>query len=89
MRGMLINGESLQYIVAVEYILEESGQPHNGGLSDWTGSFVPAMAYNLTAPSYVLELEDGRRGRINIFQKFAIPDQPTVYRFQGHSGINQ
>lgn len=87
MRGMLLNGDSVQYIVAVEYILEESGVPHNGGLSDWAGSFVPSLPYNLNASSYILELEDGRRGRIGILQKQGAGNQPAVYRFQGRSGV--
>ena len=89
MRGMLLNSETAQYIVAVEYLLEESGQLYEGGQYDWSGSFVPAMPVGLSASAYLLELEDGRRGRISIFQRYGLPEGPSVHRFQGHAGVHQ
>ena len=88
MRGMLLKSETVEYIVAVEYLVEESGEFYEGGLYQWEGTFVPGMPVSLSADSYVLELEDGRRGRIAIFHRYAAPAQPTVYRFRGHAGLH-
>lgn len=88
MRGMLLSGESAQYIVAVEYLLEESGSAYDGGQYDWEGSFVPTLPYSLNASGYILELEDGRRGRISIVQRRVLPDQPSLFVFRGHAGVH-
>lgn len=87
MRGMLLKHDAAEYIVAVEYLLEESGAYFEGGLRDWEGSFIPALPYRLDASAYVLELEDGRRGSIAILQRYAVSDQPTIYRFRGQAGL--
>ena len=89
MRGMLLKNESVEYIVAVEYLLDEFGEYFEGGYSQWEGSFVPAMPYALEASAYILELEDGRRGRISIVQRHAMPDQPVIFRFRGQAGLHR
>lgn len=89
MRGMLLNLETRGYLVAVEYLLQESGDYDNGGLSDWEGTFVPELPLALTAATYILELEDGRRGAIRVVERRQVagsPEAPTVYRFRGRAG---
>lgn len=91
MRGNLLHGESWGFLVAVEYIVQESGAYDNGGLTEWEGTFVPDLPVNLTASWFGLELEDGRRGRIEVTRRSQAPDSPeapTMYRFRGRYGLN-
>ncbi len=83
MRGNLLKNDTASYIVAVEYIVEESGAYYDGGLLDWEGTFIPDMPVTLSADNFILELEDGRRGRITIVSKRAMEDRPTLFRFTG------
>lgn len=88
MRGMLMHREPVSYLVAVEYLVRESGAFDNGGLTEWEGTFVPDLPLTLTGTAYVLELEDGRRGAIEVTAKQQSPnspDAPVMYRFVGRS----
>ena len=90
MRGMIMDGRTVSYIIAVEYLLEETGTFFEGGYYDWEGSLVPAQPINLrTQGQYILELEDGRRGRIVIVRQRTIPEQPPVCWFTGHAGLRE
>ena len=90
MRGMLLHGGTASYIVAVEYLLEESGPGFEGGNYNWEGSLVPAMPVSLSASTgYILELEDGRRGRVTIVRQRSVPEQPPVCWFSGHAGLGE
>ena len=88
MRGMLLHGHTASYLIAVEYLIEESGPGFEGGLYNWEGSLVPSMPITLsTSNGYILEQEDGRRGRINIVRQRANPEQPPLCWFRGHAGL--
>ncbi len=88
MRGMLMHRDPVSYLVAVEYLIRESGAFDNGGLTEWEGTFVPELPVTLSGSAYVLELEDGRRGAIEVTarqQAPASPDAPVMYRFAGRA----
>ncbi len=90
MRGMLMHNENVSYIVAVEYLLQESGMFDNGGLTDWEGTFVPEQRISASSVLFVLELEDGRRGRIQVTVRHQAPDSPDapiMHRFRGTAGL--
>lgn len=87
MRGNLLKNDTASFIVAVEYIIDESGHFYEGGLSEWEGTFIPELSLTLSGDAFILELEDGRRGRILIMQRRVIPDQPTLFRFRGRAGV--
>lgn len=85
---MLLKGDNGSYIGAVEYILQESGMAYEGGLYVWEGSFVPALPFTLSVDnSYVLELEDGRRGLVRVLNRRVASEEMVVYRFEGHAGV--
>ncbi len=87
---MLIKGDNSSYIGAVEYIIQESGMEYEGGHYEWEGSFVPALPFTLSVDnSYVLELEDGRRGLVRVLQRRVASEEMVIYRFEGHAGIHQ
>ncbi len=88
MRGNLLNATTTSYIIAVEYIIQESGAYYEGGQYDWEGSFVPSLPLTLGASSYILEQEDGRRGLIRIVRQRPIPEQPPICFFSGHAGLD-
>lgn len=88
MRGMLLKAGSLEYIGAIEYLVQESGAYREGGQYDWEGSFIPQLPVNLGAAAYVLEMEDGRRGYVEVVRRQAVGDDRTIYRFRGHAGVN-
>lgn len=90
MRGNLLHIESFSHLVAVEYIVRETGEFDNGGLVDWEGTFVPDLPVRLNGSYFGLELEDGRRGRIEVTVRHQAPDSPeapTMYRFKGRYGV--
>ncbi|GEM_PF-3551484 len=90
MRGMLMHHENISYIIAVEYLLQESGMFDNGGLTDWEGTFVPDQGISASNSLFVLELEDGRRGRIQVTVRIQAPNSPEapiMYRFRGTAGL--
>jgi len=89
MRGMLLNASTESYVIAVEYLIEETGVAFEGGNLNWEGSFVPSMPLQLNAGAYILELEDGRRGRISIVQKRDLGEQGPLCWFSGHAGLGE
>ncbi|MEK7214110.1 MAG: hypothetical protein AAB289_00735 [Chloroflexota bacterium] len=88
MRGVLLKAGSLEYLVNVEYIARESGAYHEGGQYDWEGTFIPELPITLGAAAYVLQMEDGRRGYVNVVQRRQLEEYRTLYRFEGHAGVN-
>ena len=88
MRGTLLRAGSLESLVNVEYIVRESGAYHEGGQYEWQGTFIPEMPLALSAPAYVLQAEDGRRGYVTITHRQPLEEYRTLYRFQGHAGVD-
>ncbi len=88
MRGVFLKTGSLEYLVNVEYIVRESGVYHQGGQYDWEGAFIPEMPLTLSASAYVLQMEDGRRGYVSVIHRQPLEEYRTMYRFQGHAGVD-
>lgn len=86
---MLLNATTASYVIAVEYLIEETGPSFEGGNYNWEGSFVPSMPLRLNAAAYILEQEDGRRGRVMIVRQRDVGEQGPICWFSGHAGLRE
>jgi hypothetical protein len=90
MRGILLSASTVNYVIAVEYLIEETGVEFEGGNYHWEGSFVPSLPLRVNpGAAYVLELEDGRRGRITIVRQRDMGEQGPLCWFNGHAGLGE
>ena len=84
--GKLYDADGKQVIATVTYQLSEKPQTEYT-LGEWWGNFTPEDGHLSLKGEFILELEDGRKGRIIITNIRAQPGIPNHHQFQGSGSL--
>ncbi|MBI4304216.1 MAG: hypothetical protein HY665_07785 [Chloroflexi bacterium] len=79
--GKLYDADGKNFITNINYQIYE--RPETQTTGEWRGSFIPDDQRLYLGGEYLVELKDGRKGKILITNVKTLPGFPNYYEFKG------